>query len=357
MPARIHIRNFQSLKQADLEVAGLTVVTGTNNSGKTACQRAVSGVFQNTGGTAFIRHGTDKCSVEIAFQDHTVVWEKGTKTRPTYIVDGGLPLFPGQAVPDEVQALGVRPIVAGGQEIWPTVAPQFTGQVFLIDKPGSVLAEAVADVERVGQLNVALRSAESDRRAAASELKIRQTDLVKHEAEVARFDGLDEAVEVVQGLEASRKKLEALQKAIENITSLRNQLRRVQAEVAALSGIQDVSLPSDNVTVILDGLSALRGLQKRLTAAKAQVARYDQFSGAVLPEDESPKKLLEGLGVLYGLRTRMGAAARQVTDCESELETAQEDLQKAEQEAQEALAELGQCPTCGTQMGGHACSP
>lgn len=356
MPVRVHIRNFQSIRSADLEVKGLTVVTGTNNSGKTACQRAVSGVFQNTGGTAFIRHGTEKCSVEIVFDDRKVVWEKGTKTRPTYIVDGGLPLFPGQAVPDEVQALGVRPIVAGGQEIWPTIAPQFSGQVFLIDKPGSVLAEAVADVERVGQLNQALRAAESDRRSAAAELKIRQADLVTHEAEVERFNGLDAAVEAVAGLETDAKKLDTLKRAIEGITSLRGRLSKARAEVVALEGIREVRVPDDDVTVILDGLTALRGLQRRLVTAKAQVAKYEGFAQVDLPVEERPKKLLEGLEVLYALRSRMAAAALQVTNCESELLGAQEDAQKAEAEAQEALAELGQCPTCGTLKGEHACS-
>ena len=135
MAVRIRVRNFQSIEDAEVEVSGLTVVTGQNNSGKTALMRAVRGVFENSGGDAFVRHGTDALAVHLDFGDADVTWTKGPKVKPTYIV-GGKTINPGRSVPDEVTSLGVAPVQAGSGEAWPQIAPQFTGQVFLLDLPG-----------------------------------------------------------------------------------------------------------------------------------------------------------------------------------------------------------------------------
>ena len=145
---KVTVKNFQSIKEAELEVNGFTVITGANNSGKTALMRAIKGAFQNTKGTAFVRHGEDRCRVEIEFEDGSFAWEKG-KGKPAYEIDGKV-VNPGKTIPDEVSALGVRPIKAGpAGDVWPQIAPQFTGQVFLVDKHGSALAEAVAATSKL----------------------------------------------------------------------------------------------------------------------------------------------------------------------------------------------------------------
>ena len=60
MPVRIHVKNFQSIADANLVVDRFTVITGANNSGKTALIRAVQGVFANSSGDAYVRHGTER---------------------------------------------------------------------------------------------------------------------------------------------------------------------------------------------------------------------------------------------------------------------------------------------------------
>ena len=70
----VKVRNFQSIKNSEIEVRGFTAVTGANNSGKTAFCRATRGVFQNTPGTGFIRHGETECEVSVAFDDGEITW-------------------------------------------------------------------------------------------------------------------------------------------------------------------------------------------------------------------------------------------------------------------------------------------
>ena len=79
---RVRVRNFQSIVDAEIVVDGLTVVTGQNNSGKTAVMRAVHGVFTNASGNALVRHGEDHLSVDLDFGEvKEVRWEKGPKIK------------------------------------------------------------------------------------------------------------------------------------------------------------------------------------------------------------------------------------------------------------------------------------
>jgi DNA repair ATPase RecN len=352
MSVRVHVQNFQSIKDADVEIDGFTVVTGTNNTGKTALQRAIRGVFQNTPGTAFIRDGETTCTVQVAFNDHTVMWSKGTgkRDRPTYIIDKGEPLFPGQGVPEEVQALGVMPIQAGGQEVWPTIAPQFVGQVFLLDKPGSVVAEAVSDVERVGQLNRALRAAESDRRQAAATLKVRVADLAKHEADVAHFEGLDDAVAQVAVLEEAHGQLQRMTRAIQGLDTLRTRLNTAKQAVHTLAPVATLEVPSlEEAQTLAQSLAALQKLRQRLKKVQGEVTRYEGVDQLLVAVDETPaQRLLTALGVLKGFRSRLGMAQGRVSTVTADLAAAEADLASVTGEVALLLGEMGQCPMCGS---------
>lgn len=352
MSVKIHVRNFQSIADASLEVKGLTVVTGTNNSGKSALLRAARAVFRNAPGTAFIRHGETKCSVELDFaKDGKLRWEKGTgkRDRPTYVINDGTPIHPGTAVPDEVAAFGVFPIQVGGQEEWPNIAPQFTGQVFLLDRPGSALAEAVADVERVGHLNGALRRSEGDRRQASAALKVRLSDLVEHEAEAKKFEGLDDALTALGVLEESQKKLQTLARAMVHLTEQRDRLRRARDNVARLAAVRDLEVPFlGDLKQVQADLVALQVLRERMVSAQAEAAKYAGVGEVLVDVDIQPsQRLFDALVVLQELRGRLQKAALVVSRYQTELEQAQSELEEASTTAQDLLEELGECPTCG----------
>lgn len=358
MPVKIRAQNYQSIQDAEILVDRFTVVTGPNNSGKTALQRAARGVFQNQGGTAFIREGQQTCTVTVDFGGEIgkIQWSKGTgkRDRPTYVINDGKPIYPGAAVPDEVAAFGIVPISAGGQEIWPTIAPQFTGQVFLLDRPGSALAEAVADVERVGQLNRALSKAESDKRQAKAALKVRQADLAQHEAEAARYEGLDEALVLIARLDARQKQLVTLHKATTHLTDMRDKLRDAEKTADALAPVSDIATPSaDEVHGLLRKLDDLTGIRARWVAAKADEAKYAGVAGLMVTVDVTgPSRLLAALDVLHGIRSRLRDAENGVVSAQTELDQAREELAEATSLADQALSDLGACPLCGTEIAG-----
>lgn len=247
---KVAVKNFQSIASADLEIDGFTVVTGKNNSGKSALLRAVNSLFTNALGSSFVRNGEDYCQVTLGFDDgSTVSWKKGDKIKPTYWINGGEPIHCGRNAPTELEQFGVLPLKVGGREIWPQIAPQFTGQVFLIDMPGSVMAEMVADVDRVSELNKALKNCESDKRSNRSRLKIRNEDYHLLKTERANYDTLSDREEHLARLQNERNELSFLRGKIERLNSLRERYREFSEKVFSLSNIhQQLSLSNSLVS-------------------------------------------------------------------------------------------------------------
>lgn len=352
MAVKVRVQNFQSIKDAEVVVEGLTAVTGPNNVGKSSLLRAIRGVAENTRGTSFVRYGADKCEVELTFDDgHTVKWIKGPKTKPTYIIDGGKPIYPGQGVPDEVRdLLGVHTIPAGGRDIWPQVAKQMSGQVFLLDEPGSVLAEAVANVDRVGRLNRALKATERDRRAVTSELKVRIKDRDRYEKEVRAFDGLDSVVQEIHSIETSLVQAGRVGKALKGVIALRDRVAKARDVVSSLDGVEDVSVPPAGESEDLLGeIEILEGVRVRLRKAIARVSKYDGIQDVGVDADDSTvQKLGRALDALEELRDRDARVRGKIGQLEDLLGQKAESLKDALTDVVKILGDMGECPLCGS---------
>lgn len=398
MTVKIRVRNFQSIRDGQLEVKGLTALTGPNNSGKSALMRAVRGVFQNPPAANYIRHGTSGFDVTLEFDDgRSLSWQREKK--PCYVIDGGDPIYPGRGIPDEVKAFGVQSITAGGSEVWPTIAPQFTGQVFLLDQPGSALAEAVSDVERVSKLNGALRACESDKRATQASLKVRRDDEVRLADQLAAFDGLDDLDAEVTSLEVALAQATKIGQALVLLTSLRDRLRAAQAEIQRLAPVADVNVPtSSEVQEVRDLWSSLKeteSLRHRFLSAWGAVGRLEDVEKVAVPDAAPTKALLQGCDVVKGLAARLqvakatvgrlagvegikvgvedldrtkfdrflaaislveGFQARRqdglqaVADLEAELAAKEAEAAEAAHEVHEILGGLPECPTCGRDL-------
>jgi len=403
MAVTVRIRDFQAIKDATVEIDGLTVVSGPNNAGKTTVMRAIKGVFTNTPGHNFVRHGAEKCIVEITFDDgNHVKWEKGEKIKPKYTVNGK-EIHPGKGVPDEVKAFGVVPIEAAGREIWPQVAEQFTGTVFLLDQPGAVLAEAIADVERVGHLNRALRESDRDKRAVTSKLKVRREDEREAETELESFEGLDDLVTQMALIEKQSKEVQRIENGLRGVKKIRDQLMAAQELVASLVPVEGIKVPSSKEMKELakqqDALKEAEELQQRFVEAQAVVEategveqvevasrteiqevqetaaelaslrdlsqRYTNAkeTEAVLAGVDNLRNTVEGLSVkqarkqakALGIVQQLKGDQKLLVDMirfnGRELENKQQELDEANAEVEEVLALLPVCPTCSRPVG------
>ena len=395
MTVKIRVQDFQSIEDAEIEVSGLTVITGQNNSGKSAILRAVFGMFTNTRGTKYVRHGKPHCTVTLTFADgQTLTWEKGEKVNRYKVNGKDLNKVGAGVVPPEVDAFGILPVHAAGRELWPQFAQQFTGQVFLLDQPGTVLAESISDVTRVGVLNEALRETQSDRRTATSELKVRAGDVLRLEAQESTYAGLTQVETVIREAEVMDREVTRLQGEVTEIRTLRDTLAAFSATADEHLPVRWVTLPA-GVEAIQQDIHTLLELQGMATKIQGLVHLRDTLAPVAnlsFPNDESvarARKIAEALGLIVGLRSQMAPLkvivsegdtlrealdhpipdlpTRQVHDLEelrrirSDLDTRRgtvRDLRKesvdveaqydeALHEVRELLGGVGDCPICG----------
>jgi DNA repair ATPase RecN len=356
MAITVRVQNFQSIEDATVVIDGFTVVTGPNNSGKTALQRAIRGVFTNPPAGALVRHGTAFLSVTITFPDgQTVCWEKGDKVN-RYIVNGGKPLEGvGRGVPEVVSNMGVHFIKAGNEKLWPQIAQQFTGQIFLLDRPGSMVAEAVADVEKVGQLSAALKLSEKDRRSALGDLKVRRKDEVSLQKELDGFAGLNGAETEVSALETSISEASDAASSAVLLLNLQSQISSVESEIEQYEGIENVTLPSlDTITQASKqqaDLTAFLGLQDKMGRLTRAITVWekvvDAAKGVTLDaDDKAVQQAQKALGFFGKLQDDLADAAANIAALEGQLVTVQENLDTEQVTVDSVLTEMGACPTC-----------
>lgn len=400
MPVTVRIRNVQSIRDATLRVEGFTVVTGPNNSGKTASQRAVRGVFTNASPGPLVRHGESHLTVDLTFGDgHTVKWEKGEKVN-RYTVDGKVLTTVGRGAPAEVTALGVSEVKAGSDRLWPQIAEQFGGVLFLVDRPGSVVAEALSDVDKVGRLTEALRLAESDRRSVGAELKVRRADVLTAEQELADFDTLPAvSLQVEQAeqalldvtstgaeatvlLDLSTRKSAADQELshlssapvgcvptqdevsfaegvrfrVTETWGLLSEHTRLKAEVESLSQVSSVVVPdSQDAMVFMSSTRDLQVMLDRLVSAQKQNERAQQHhagAGTVkVPSSEVFVRLDKAKGIISdmaGVVSRRKTALTDLSTARRELSDAVRNLDLLTEEVGTLLGDRGECPVCRT---------
>ena len=294
MAIKVRVRNFQSIADASIVIDGLTVVTGTNNAGKSAFFRAIRGAFTNARGSDFVRYGAKHCIVDIGFEDgRKLTWKKGGDGTNDYVIDGKK--FPkvGAGVPPEVREFGVAPVPVGNTELWPQIAQQVTGVSFLLHETGSVIAEAVADVGRVNQLSRALKGCESDRRGAKGKLKVRRKDLTTYKERREAVAGLDEVVDQLRAIEKRHAKAQKVAKATGNLVKLGERHGKAREAVGVLEGLDEVAknLPAPErlteAQEVSEELAAAVGLQGRRKSAAGAVGALEGLEGVTehLPSD------------------------------------------------------------------------
>lgn len=175
---KVKIKNFQSLKDVEFDIQGLTVITGQNNTGKSAIARAIYGAFKNTKGNYFVRNGEKNCQVDLEFDGNTITWEKGKKIN-RYTINGQTLDKVGSGVPSELQDLGIKSVDVDGRTLYPQFARQFE-QIFLLDLPPSSLSSALSDVEVINKIDKANALCRKEIKEINSKLRVKREDL-EHE--------------------------------------------------------------------------------------------------------------------------------------------------------------------------------
>jgi hypothetical protein len=269
-----------------------------------------------------------------------------------------------------------------------------------LDQPGSVLAEAVSDVNHVAQLNEALRLAESDKRSASAELKIRLSDQVGFEASVKRYVGLDAVDALVAAIEVDSTKTLKIGGVLQAVRTLKDRWVGVLRSVSELEGIETIDVPVDDAfkapRSLLGSMDVLNQLHRRYLTTQESVSKLQGIESIHVPDVADPIALLDDLETYIKLQDQLARAKvavskldalpdigdldisdvdgiwdnlKSMLDLRDQLDAAralassiQDDATTNEElylgtihDIGDTLGGLGECPTCGSvHMGGHS---
>lgn len=189
MFTRLHIKDYQSIKEADLALEPFTVIVGKSRSGKSAALRALRAAIFNETGDDLIRWGQSQATVEVeTAEGDTVIWTK-TRTSAEYELNGNrYTKLAGAVPPDVADALGIRAIVV---DTGFTLVPQFHEQgqyAFLIDRPSGQAAKALAKMTRLDIVVKAQQHCKSAIRDIKDRLKAAKIGMERLEPELDAWD-------------------------------------------------------------------------------------------------------------------------------------------------------------------------
>lgn len=242
---RVSVKNFQSLADASLDVEGLTVLVGPSDLGKSALVRAVSGALFNLPGDFFVRRGASHASVTLEGvptvdpgKTLDVTWRKGA-SKNEFVVDGELFSKVGSDTPAPLAAAGYREV--SEEQVRPQVADQFD-RLFLLDRPGSVVASVLTALSRVLVVSSADRLCAKDAKDTKKLEAVRRGDLARLDTDVAATNDIEPFAQRVQRLSAQAQ-------AVAERTSVAATVRQVTADRAVAAQVVAVHALPEPVPV------------------------------------------------------------------------------------------------------------
>ncbi len=289
---RLMLTDFMAHARTTLDLSpGLTVLTGPNNTGKSAVVEALRCLAENPAPRHVIRHGAAEARVTAELDDGTVVtWVRRPKyalyelTRPGAAEPEVFAKF-GRTPPEEItRILGLSSVpIEGGDAVDVHIGNQ-REPVFLLDKPGSVLSGFFAAATEAAHL-IAMQNRLTDRiRKAATEKKRQEKRLADLAAALDRLAPLPEldlrlerAAALEADLTASDRRIAALGVHLAEREARQRRREALSRAGQALSGLAAPPSLADTASLAAS-LAQERSLARRRAAALARRAAASRLA-------------------------------------------------------------------------------
>ncbi|MFP3981778.1 MAG: AAA family ATPase [Desulfobacterales bacterium] len=387
MIRRIELVNFMSHPHTVIEPAeGLTVLTGGNNTGKSAVISALQTLCRNISGDYMVRHGQKECRIIVETGEGNVLEWKRKKGTVSYTVNGREVHRLRGAVPDDLHDLLCMPQVETEGEPFDVHFGEQKKPIFLLDEsPGrratffASSSDAIKLIEMQSRHRTRVREARNEEgRLASRSARLQQRiqtlapldeleEQIKgletaHEAigQLARqLSDLDRHVDAMVCTESMAKKHADLAGAAASlapppelaeigalawmIRQMDYQSRRIQKESEAAKAVSRVQAPPDMADV--ERLSGLISQMQRVSAGVGKAAAR----GRVLSDCPVPPEMIDIAGLGRHIEA-MEKAEKSLQKRSGELKQAETRLVEAEKALRRFIDAHNICPTCGQPM-------
>ena len=247
----ISIKNFQSIKQVNVDIKGFTCLIGPSDIGKSAIVRAVSGLLNNSPATNLIRKGEETLEVSIDLTDEKITWTKG-KGSKYKIGDIELEKL-NRDVPQEFKDLNLLPIeTEQGEKINLHIQEQFDDP--FLDSQPRILAEIISRIGSLGTIKKAHNLISKD-------IKTLKKD-------VSDISDSEKAVKVeidkLAPIKNIKQELDAIQLENEKINRAQEQLRLAKKLQEKRTRYKTLVSQLEHKIAILKDLPDIEGLEEKL---------------------------------------------------------------------------------------------
>jgi len=324
----------------------LTVITGPNDSGKSALIRIIKWVAQGEpSGENFIFTVKDdktgevikqakEGKAEIGLDNGIVVTKTRRKGKTTYTINTIPEPFEKAEVPEEIkQALGIDKYSFGDFETYLNYAFQLEAP-FLISESPSVGAKVLGKLAGTEAVDLAIREVSKRTHKTREEKRIAEREIERINGDLLDYQDLDELKQRVQACEYLVEELETAAKKKDNLKDLDHKLitaqeaiGRLEIELDALAivpdleeDLKDVEKAQQRYNTLLDLYSKLDQNVKAIADITAQLAEYENLdvAASILVSIEAKDRRLN---TLNSLSTQLTSYTQDIITAEKFLAT------------------------------------
>lgn len=360
MSLNLSIKNFQSIKETNLDLSGFTVITGSSNLGKSAIRRAFATVLYNDWDASYVRDGFDGAEIELERDGNIVKVEKEYKNKViktnSFCVNEKVYEKMGDSLPDEYKELGWLTLKAQGKKYNLNIATQLE-PLFMIGNSDTENTAILNNAFKMDAFEKASAEAGRDAKDIEKTIKVHQKDLGDKEEELrvvqSYLDRLESIKEVIE-------KLSTDYELIEQYIGLKRAYDEQKPEYERLlleSKIIDLTQKIMTIKNYLDKVEELKRVENereivdkvaKLLPMIDLAKRYIEESNEVEEKEKrktltlSAKEKIDQLGEILSL-----------VELKTKIDKAQESIDKNQEELKEIDKEihsLGVCPLCQREL-------
>jgi len=300
----VTIKNFQSHKLSELQfVAGVNVVIGPSDAGKSAIFRALNWTLTNRPlGDAFRSEWGGETRVEVQTEDDTIVTRvKGKNTNKYQIGD--------PTEPTDLKAFGSDPPedikqLLAMDEI--NIQSQTEPPFLLVSSPGEV-AQILNKAASIDDIDLCTRNLKKSHDSLRRDIQSGERWLKEQQEQLEQYNNLP--------------KLEKLVAHVENLEQERNNVSSQKAKLISL--VQKI----DNIEGALKQSENLKDVEKHYKQAEKIREEWNDF--------DTQQRQLNSL-------------ASNINQVSNRMERLDEQIQKQQAEYDELMPD--QCPLCGSEV-------